>query len=98
MLNVVFQRMEADSMNVTVKPIAVADMLAVQSRGGGGGAGGPGVLPDSAGVAVAVQGFLNNVISVTGWVEGGLGLGLGLWVLSAQRGAPRAGHYPPPAR
>jgi hypothetical protein len=51
MLNVVFQRMEADSVAVTIKPIAVADVLglprgagqdggtmalAVQVRGGAG--------------------------------------------------------------
>lgn len=59
MLNVVFQRMEADSMAVAVKPIAVADMLAL-SRGGAGGAG------DASGVAAAVQGFLNGVVSMTG--------------------------------
>ena len=58
MLNVVFQRMEAGSMLVQVRPIAVADMLG-RSLGAGG-------TPDAAGAAPAVQAFLNGVISMTG--------------------------------
>jgi hypothetical protein len=45
MLNVVFQRMEADSVSVAIKPIAVADVLGL-SRGAG---------QDGSSVALAVQ-------------------------------------------
>ncbi|KAI8465270.1 MAG: hypothetical protein J3K34DRAFT_525495 [Monoraphidium minutum] len=59
MLNVVFQRMEADSMLVQVKPIAVADMLSI-AKGG--------IAPaDASGVTSAVQNFLNGVIGMTGY-------------------------------
>ncbi|KIZ07158.1 Brefeldin A-inhibited guanine nucleotide-exchange protein 2, partial [Monoraphidium neglectum] len=59
MLNVVFQRMEADSMMVQVKPIAVADMLSLAK-------GGMAAPQDASGVTPAVQNFLNSVISMTG--------------------------------
>eukprot|EP00775_Hariotina_reticulata_P008270 gene8270-8458_t len=58
MLNVVFQRMEAGSVKIVVKPIVVADMLANASRSSGA---------ELSSVTTAVQGFLNNVVAAAGY-------------------------------
>ncbi|WIA22572.1 hypothetical protein OEZ86_009559 [Tetradesmus obliquus] len=60
MLNVVFQRMEAGSVRVAVKPIAVADMLGLSNPAKSSAA-------DASGVTSAVQGFLNNVVAAAGY-------------------------------
>eukprot|EP00879_Flechtneria_rotunda_P009955 GHRR01010411.1.p1 GENE.GHRR01010411.1~~GHRR01010411.1.p1 ORF type:complete len:1258 (+),score=566.72 GHRR01010411.1:286-4059(+) len=59
MLNVVFQRMEAASIKITVKPIVVADMLGTASQKASS--------MDISGMATAVQGFLNNVVAAAGY-------------------------------
>ncbi|KAG2485588.1 hypothetical protein HYH03_015653 [Edaphochlamys debaryana] len=59
MLNVVFQRMEADSVFVEVRPIAVTDVLGL-----------PRTSPsDTGSLTSVVQSFLNNVVMVTAGMQ-----------------------------
>jgi brefeldin A-inhibited guanine nucleotide-exchange protein len=60
MLNVVFQRMEADSVLVAVKPIVVADMLGLTNAR---------TASPADGMVSAVQGFLNSVVAVAGYSQ-----------------------------
>ncbi|GIM16144.1 hypothetical protein Vretimale_18795 [Volvox reticuliferus] len=59
MLNVVFQRMEADSVYVEVRPIVVTDVLGL-----------PRTSPqDTNSLSAVVQAFLNNVVMVTAGMQ-----------------------------
>ncbi|GIL58908.1 hypothetical protein Vafri_13917, partial [Volvox africanus] len=59
MLNVVFQRMEADSVYVEVRPIVVTDVLGL-----------PRTSPqDTSSLSAVVQAFLNNVVMVTAGMQ-----------------------------
>ncbi|KAL6762063.1 hypothetical protein V8C86DRAFT_3013062 [Haematococcus lacustris] len=64
MLNVVFQRLEADAIAVEVRPVVLSDVLGLPRNAGAG--------PQDAATVMAatVQSFLNNVIMVSGGMLG----------------------------
>ncbi|GFH25081.1 brefeldin A-inhibited guanine nucleotide-exchange 2-like, partial [Haematococcus lacustris] len=64
MLNVVFQRLEADAIAVEVRPVVLSDVLGLPRNTGAG--------PQDAATVMAatVQSFLNNVIMVSGGMLG----------------------------